>query len=201
VHYYLSAKRAVLEAGFGHEIVWQATRMPDSVTETEFLTEAAWVIMSSGLSERIVRSRFSMVAAAFFDFVSADKIAANANGCCASALAAFRHAGKIDAIAKCATHIAEQGYDSFYSNVLRDPLRELQAIPYIGPVTALHLAKNMGVVVCKPDRHLSRTAATFGMAVDTLCQAIASWVGDDVRVVDIVLWRYAVIRQARGSET
>jgi hypothetical protein len=199
IDFYLSAKRAVLDAGFGDEVVWQSLQKPAKVTETEFLTEAAWVILSSGMSERVVRSRFPMVAEAFRDFVSADEIVLNVEDCRERALADFRHEGKISGIATCAVQVAMEGYQTFYAKVAADPVATLQGIPYIGPISALHLAKNMGFAVCKPDRHLSRTASIFGMAVDALCESIALWVGDDVRVVDIVLWRYAVMNRARSD--
>lgn len=194
ISYYLTAKRAVLDAGFGYELVWQASRRPGSIDESEFLAEAAWVIMSAGLSERAVHASFDGVAASFLDFRSAQDIVQERAACCTNAMRHFRHPGKIDAIATCAQMVFEDGYSSFLQRVASDPLEVLDTIPYIGAVTARHLAKSIGFPVCKPDRHLVRTAKALGHSVESMCETIGLAVGDAVQVVDVVLWRYAVIR-------
>jgi hypothetical protein len=77
---------------------------------------------------------------------------------------------------------------------LRDPEPFLRSLPYIGPVTWRHLAKNLGAPVAKADRHLVRLAAATGRRdVDGMCAEISDWVGEPVAVVDIVLWRWAVL--------
>jgi len=38
----------------------------------------------------------------------------------------------------------------------------LQQLPFIGPVTAFHLAKNLGIEAVKPDRHLCRLSKLLG---------------------------------------
>lgn len=68
--------------------------------------------------------------------------------------------------------------------------------PYIGPITYFHLAKNIGVHVAKPDRHLSRLVKELNISsVQTLCSYIGERTGDTIPVVDIVLWRYATITE------
>ena len=72
----------------------------------------------------------------------------------------------------------------------RDSEGFLRALPYIGPVTWRHLAKNLGARVAKADRHLVRpAAATDRPNVDTLCDEIPGWLGKPVAVVDVVLRR------------
>jgi hypothetical protein len=201
VRYYLEAKRAILRAGYGPELVWQSSRRFHEVDETEFLTEAAWVIMSSGLSEHAVRSSFSGVAQAFREFASAAEIYRHRDRCCAEAMTHFAHHGKIQAIATCAQIVHALGYEQFAANLAEDPLAVLRGIPYLGDVTARHLAKNLGVLVCKPDRHLVRTAAALGHSVGGMCELIARSVGDAITVVDVVLWRYALLRRIRVAKT
>jgi hypothetical protein len=64
-------------------------------------------------------------------------------------------------------------------------------LPYVGPVTWRHLAKNLGAPVAKTDRHLVRLAAGRP-SVDVMCDEIGRWLGEPVAVVDIVLWRWSV---------
>jgi len=56
------------------------------------------------------------------------------------------------------------GFDVYKRAVLQDPVPTLRSFPYIGGVTAFHLAKNLGADLAKPDRHLSRLAAAQGFS-------------------------------------
>lgn len=67
----------------------------------------------------------------------------------------------------------------------------LGRLPYIGEITRYHLAKNFGVDVAKPDRHLVRIAAHFGETTHSLCARLARESGDRINTVDVVLWRAA----------
>jgi hypothetical protein len=70
----------------------------------------------------------------------------------------------------------------------------LQTLDFVGPITKYHLAKNIGLDVVKPDRHLMRLAkaAKFPSPTD-LCQSIADVTGDKISVIDLVLWRYSTL--------
>ena len=90
--------------------------------------------------------------------------------------------------------MADRPFDVLRERVLANPLAELQRFSYIGAITAFHLAKNIGVSIAKPDRHLTRLCNAAGFAqVGELCQCIASFVGDDISKVDTVLWRFATL--------
>src|SRR3954463_7925587 len=73
---YLNAKRLVLDAGFEAEIVWQENACWAPLTEHRFLSEAAWVVLSSGMRESVVRAVFPTIAAAFAGFATAGEAAA-----------------------------------------------------------------------------------------------------------------------------
>src|SRR2546423_15518408 len=87
---YLSAKRMVIDAGFEAEVAWQEDACLMPVTEERFLSEAAWVVLSSGMKERVIRGVFPSISTAFAEFVSAhDAALAAAEGGRAHALCAF----------------------------------------------------------------------------------------------------------------
>jgi hypothetical protein len=59
----------------------------------------------------------------------------------------------------------------------------------------MHLAKNLGLPVAKPDRHLVRIAGAAGYPnVDALCKDISEITQHPPSVVDVVLWRFATIQ-------
>jgi hypothetical protein len=191
---YESVKKILLQAGYGDEIEWQRTRKIDFICEESFLKEIAWVILSSGMRERVIRRVFPNISTAFFDWHSSEAIARNPERCRGGALARFNHSGKIDAIISVAQHVAQNGFDSFWDNLSKDLLQNLQNLPYLGPATSLHLLKNLGIPTSKPDRHLTRLAFLCGSpSPQELCTEIARFTQDDVHVVDVVLWRYATL--------
>jgi len=189
---YRQAKDIVLRAGFGQEISWQLSVNLSSITESDFLREHAWVTLSSGMRERVIRSLFEAVTVSFCYWESAKVIAENASRCRRLALMRFNNIRKIEAIIAAARSVSSRGFDSLKKALYQDPLATLQSLPYIGPVTCYHLAKNIGLQVAKPDRHLTRLADSVGYSdVQLFCKHISLESGDIIPVVDIVLWRFA----------
>jgi hypothetical protein len=193
---YVKAKLEVLASGYGFEIIRQKNLGIRELTEAGFLREGAWVILSSGLRESVVRKKFPDIARAFLDWASAHEIVWNRNHCVRSALIHFRHEGKIEAIAQSAQIVHEKGFENLREEIACDPITTLQQFPYIGPVTSFHFAKNIGLSFAKPDRHLCRLAQLSGYDEPSdLCGAISAYIGDPITVVDLVLWRFATLRQ------
>jgi hypothetical protein len=52
---YLTAKERVIEAGFADEIDWQEKVSLEDLDESTFLRESAWVVLSSGFRETVLR--------------------------------------------------------------------------------------------------------------------------------------------------
>jgi len=196
VEAFLTAHEMVVAAGFAAEIDWQEGQCLDVVSESEFLREAAWVILSAGMRETVVRNRFGKVTAAFLKWESAEAIVRRRDQCIRRALAAFGHPGKISAIGEVAVFVAEQGFDIWRDRLRFDGLNELQQLPFIGPITRYHLAKNLGLDVVKPDRHLVRMARAAGFdEPEAMCRVIAEVTGDRLGTVDVVLWRFATLER------
>lgn len=194
---YQAVWQVVVAAGFAHEIAWQDSLRFEDVTESDFLRENAWVVLCCGMREAIVRERFPAISESFLDWESADAIGEEQERCRCQALVCFNSPAKIDAIITTAAMVADEGFGRVKELVWGDPLSALQSLPFIGPVTSFHLAKNLGIPVAKPDRHLVRLAASVGYSnVQEFCQDISVIVGDPVPVVDTVLWRYATIEPA-----
>lgn len=191
---YNEIKGFVISQGFQSEIEWQASRHYEDLNESDLLRELAWVVLASGMKEKIIRVKFPAIAEAFSSFSSAKTIAENRDRCISDALKIFGHKGKIPAIAEGAIKIDREGFAHLKARILTNPIKILQEFGFIGPITAYHLAKNLGLPVAKPDRHLVRIAAKNGFAdVQRFCEYLSRLSGDSVPVVDIVLWRYATI--------
>lgn len=193
---YLDIRSDIIAAGYAHEIDWQDGVEFNGVTESQFLREAAWVVLSAGMSEVVVRRKFNELSPIFFEWESASEIIDSREECRRRALKVFNHRPKISAIVSIAEKIKKSGFDKIRDQIAIGGIDYLTTFNYVGPVTCYHLAKNIGLDVVKPDRHLERIALTLGFQSPTmLCQTISDFTGDKLSVVDIVLWRFATLNR------
>lgn len=195
VDQYLLAKGIIIEKGYAEEIDWQTCVSFTKLTEADFLREASWVILSAGMSETVIRKHFPAISSAFENWEGAAVIVKHRRMCESAALAVFSHVGKITAILRLAIRVFEHGFEYIKERIRLNGVNYLQTFDYIGPVTSFHLAKNIGLDVVKPDRHLVRLASALGfLSPAELCHTISAVTGERVSVVDLVLWRFATIR-------
>jgi|SRR5271166_3406306 len=185
------AEAYVTSSRFRNELEFQQHLRVDLTSESDFLRECAWVVLCSGFRETTVRRLFSHLSLCFCDWESASAIVRYENVCRSTALEVFAYPAKIDAILSTARIIAGRGYLSYREWFCVDPVLRLQELPFIGPVTAYHLAKNLGFDVAKPDRHLQRLAISLGFEdAHTLCAELSFVTGCSKALVDLILWRY-----------
>jgi len=193
---YLCIKKIVINEGYVEEIAWQTSLSLDNLNESTFLREIAWVILSSGMKERIIRRIFGDISRCFFYWSSSNDIVVHKEQCFNEAIKHFNNRSKILAIINAAEKLNDIGFAYFKMKLYDNPLEILQEFHYIGPITVYHLAKNIGLQVAKPDRHLVRISTAAGYPdVQTLCETISDQVGDSVPVVDLVLWRFATLNK------
>jgi len=191
---YQLAKTIVQQEGFQDEISWQSNLCFDNLDESSFLRETAWVILASGMREAIIRNRFEAISGCFFHWSSAQVITDYREKCELSALKIFNNRQKISAILNAAEQVKNIGFEALKEKIQSDPINFLQKFEYIGPVTVYHLAKNIGLPVAKPDRHLVRIALQENYYdVQSFCGEVSRLSGDPVPVVDIIFWRFATI--------
>jgi len=191
VRIYSKAARYCSRTGLDQEVQFQRDANFEIFTETDLLRESAWVILCSGFRESTVRRLFDYISLCFCDWESAKAIVDADPACRLAAIKGFGNSRKVDAIANVAFTIVQLGFDSMKWAIHSNPIDGLQRFPFIGKVTSYHLAKNLGLDVAKPDRHLVRLASRIGFeSAHELCESIARSVGESTRVVDLVLWRY-----------
>lgn len=164
-------EQAVRQAGYGEDIQWSETI--DQPTSPEQFAEAAiYVICNSGMAFTVAAS----IVEKCYEAVRAG----------AAVSAVFGHPGKAAAI----EHVW-YGRVALYAAYIDadDKLEFCQSLPWIGPVTKFHLAKDLGVDVAKPDVHLVRLARAEQTTVARMCARLARLTGYRIATVDTVLWR------------
>ena len=193
-HAYFFAKQYVIKKGYGEEIDWQDEINFNKVDESKFLHEIAWVILASGMNDKVVRNKFPLIKDVMYDFTSSELIQMNRNICYKKAIKIFNHPGKINAI----LYVAEYIYSHSFAYIKREieigQINFIQTFPYLGKATSYHLAKNIGINVAKPDRHLIRVSNCLGFnCPNELCNDISIFAKEKKSIIDIVIWRYATL--------
>lgn len=171
VNTFLEIRQKVINAGYGDEIVWQESLKPCN-NAWEFFAQYMWVVLSSGMKNQVAR----LIEARILKAWQEGKPTASA----------FKHEGKVKAIDD-----VRQRRIVCYAiwSGTEDKLTYLDTLPYIGGITKYHLAKNLGMDIVKPDRHLVRIAENEGTNSLALCEQLAKETGYRKATVDIILWR------------
>jgi len=172
--YYQDIKDKVLKAGFTDEIKW-ASEIKLCNDSTDFAFEAIWVICNSGMKYKIASQIYESILTAISSNTPIETV--------------FNHKGKVKAI-KYILEFRRTIFQTFLE--AEDKISYLETLPYIGKITKYHLARNLGLDVCKPDRHLERIATSFSTTPAQLCEKLSRETGDRIGVVDIVLWRASI---------
>lgn len=175
---YLELKARLAEAGFAEEFDWaEDVGAPESAEA--FVCEYVFVVCNSGMKATIARPIFERVW---------ERLQAGG-----SASDVFGHAGKCAGIDE--VWRDRDWWWSEFKRIEGHPqgmiLEWFQNLPWIGPITKFHLARNLGLDFCKPDRHLVRIAESGGETPEVMCRRIANETGDRIGAVDAVIWRAA----------
>jgi hypothetical protein len=194
LRYYYNAKQAVYSGGYFFEIYWQEKQDIELIDTKSFFSEYSWVVLSSGMRETVIRKKFNELTFIFNNWVSPQFISDNKYSIRKKALKAFNHPSKINALFFMAKYLCSVSIANEIGCILSEGVKYLEKFPYLGPATSLHFAKNLGLNVSKPDRHLVRISEKFGFDCPaTFCKKISKYTGEKESVVDIVLWRYATL--------
>lgn len=146
----------------------ECRRFPD-MTIHDFFMEYVYVVLNTGMKNQIAEKIFCEL-----------KETGDVN--------VVRHKGKQKAIRE-ATRNCRKWFEELKN--APDKLVYLESLPFIGPITKYHLARNLGLDYAKPDRHLVRLAQKFGCkSVQSMCEELAQISGLRIGTVDVVLWRY-----------
>jgi hypothetical protein len=189
---YKRIRAAVIAAGYAGDIEWSQNVKPPATAEI-FARETIFVICNSGMKWTVARPIFDRIWRVIQhcpQWLTQEEIEKTIKPL-------FGHKGKVRAIAFVWRY---RGKKFQYFNMAGDKLEYLESLPWIGPITKYHLAKNFGVDCAKPDRHLERIAAHYGKTVHDLCFSISHFHGDRIATVDVVLWRASALGIIKTKE-
>jgi len=194
--YYFHAKSFIYERGYFPEVYFQETVALETLNKSDFYREYAWVVLSSGMSEKVIKKIFLNISMIFNNWKNPQYIIQNRRKIKTKALKVFNNRLKISALLEMANYLCQKSCSNIINSIRLIGTNYLMNFKFLGPTTSLHLAKNLGINIAKPDRHLSRMANLFGYTCpNRFCEAISSVTGEKKSVIDIVLWRYATLNK------
>lgn len=173
---YASLAARLRLAGYGEELDWAAAIAPPGSAE-EFFWEYAHVVVNSGMKAQIAAGILARIRLA----LGAGKPVGSAYG----------HGAKARALETAREERATRFQAFQATGNDQERLAYLRTLPFLGPITVWHMAKNCGVACVKPDRHLVRIAAEYGRSPQELGAALQAATGDPLALIDTVLWRAA----------
>ena len=165
--------KKLVELGYQNEIDWSENLRPCANSES-FCQEYIWVVISSGMKNQVARKIYERIKTALSQGDAVSSV--------------FKHKGKAGAILRM-TLVKDEIFKMYQA--ADDKLVFLESLSCIGKITKYHLAKNLGIDICKPDRHLVRIAERFNTNCFELCAKLSKETGLRIATVDVVLWRAA----------
>jgi endonuclease III len=190
---YFDRAREFVEESYPEELEAIRSTKFEEVSSDFFFREYVWVVHATGFSAKAV-GRFMpklMVAYGMYDDLAEEEFEA--------AFERIRRVcnnrQKAKAVWKTARLMnsevgkyCQTGWEEFKQVRLSSP-EKLRELPYVGPVTCFHLARNIGLLECvKPDLHLVRMAEYWGFPdCVEMCKAVRP---EDMPlgVVDLIFW-------------
>lgn len=191
---YFMAKKYIIQKGFSDEIDWQEQVNFSSLNAKTFLKEYSWVVLASGMSDKVVSKVFPKIEAILCNWNNLEYIAKNYSFLEKCLLSIFNNKHKIKALLDTSLIVYSLGFETIKIQIQKKELIYLKTFKFIGDTTCYHLAKNIGLEFAKPDRHLLRISKEIGFdSPHTLCKIISDYISEKIQVVDLVLWRYATL--------
>lgn len=164
-------EEAIRVQGYSETIDWSETIAPPENAKA-FAEQAIYVICNSGMRVSVAEPIFRRCMEAL-----------NSGG---SVITVFGHPGKNLAI----DHIWQNRQSLFEQfNAAEEPIAFLETLPWIGPITRHHLAKNLGANEAKPDVHMERLARREQTTTAELCVRLSAETGYRAATIDTILWR------------
>lgn len=140
---YPSIRRAIAEQ-YAREVRFYEELDLDEIDESFLMREYCWVVLNSGFREKTVAKVFDYISLCFFDWESSDIILRHSDECISTALYGFCSYRKLNGLVAGIEKINREGVQRIRCEIKRRNWDFFYDMPYLGPVTVLHLARNCG---------------------------------------------------------
>jgi thermostable 8-oxoguanine DNA glycosylase len=190
VREYFGGARKFAETNYAETVNRISNTKFHEMWSKEFFTEYVWCVYVSGFRAKTVSKIFTEL---MLVYSSPNSPPEDHEYVKTRAMSLFANERKVDAVLKCKKMIGNEigtvGWETFREDRLSTP-ELLQELPFIGPITCYHLARNIGLLqYVKPDVHLSRMAQRWGYeSPQKMCDYLGQSYGLKPGIVDLILW-------------
>lgn len=178
--FFYNAYTSIIDCGYGSEIDYIDSINPiEKQDPYTFFLEYIWVVLNAGMKEQVARKIYERYMENFD-------------------ISTIRHPSK-----KRAIEGMMDNYHKKFAELMEsaNKIDYLESLPWVGPITKYHLARNTGIDTVKPDRHLVRLAEMFGFDNPlTMCKEIQKDNGTKLGTIDVILWRYCNLNPNYNSK-
>lgn len=210
IEFYKEAKQFCIEQGYQWEIELVYNRTWEQAQPDHFFAEYCFVVFNAGMKNQVAQKIYEKFMATMNMELHGSTMQDTADLRIKSLdVSVIGHKGKREAIRTAMSEYQRWFKElqditpkkqRFYEVLLLKTAHKrtinevrvayLETLPWIGKITKYHLARNLGIDVAKPDRHLVRLSEKFGFRdVHEMCEYISKNSDERVGVVDLVLWR------------
>jgi thermostable 8-oxoguanine DNA glycosylase len=159
----------------------------------DFLEEYVWVVYTAGFKEAIIEEKFPALRKAFKGF-KVEYVSKMSN--LSPVLEVFSNRRKARSVVQGAKMISGDWFVRLKRQNPKTAFGMLEELPYIGPITRNHLARNLGLVdVAKPDRWIMRLTSLSGFSNHKrMINHLSAKYGEKYGVIDLILWRFCAAK-------
>lgn len=192
------AAKIYCEDHYADELIWAKSISSQSfanLKSKQFLAEYCWVVFASGFKVSTIEAIFPQLKEAYKNF---DLEPLSRMRSIRPVLEIFNNERKAKAFLEGSKSIAREGFSNFKKRLRKEGIDMLEELPGIGPITKLHLAKNIGFVdEAKPDVWIVREADLCSSTPKELVEFLGEMYGLSNHVVDVILWRYGADKKLK----
>lgn len=171
--FFFRVKKDIVDLGYGYEILQVEYYLLNPCSNSNhFLREFIWVVLNAGLKNQVAERIYHKIVFAINNGYKIEDF--------------FNHLKKTEAIKFVLEH-KEELFNKYLN--AEDKLNFLESLPFIGPITKYHLARNLGIDLFKPDRHILRISKNLNQTPEILLNNISVETGERIGIIDVVLWR------------
>jgi len=174
IDFYAEAREFVVRAGYFWELETVQNRYFKDMDSAAFLEAYVFCVFNVGMKNQVAQIMFDRFCGSECDPKT------------------IGHPYKREAIRTALEKFPEWWGGLLNCSTDMERVEFLDTLPMIGAITKYHLARNLGMDVAKPDRHLVRLIKQFQFGnVQEMCKFVADVTDDRIGTVDVVLWRAA----------
>ncbi len=156
---------------------------PPVLNPSDFASEVIYVILASGFSQKTAKKKY-------FEIVKYLQTLGSNEVDLAVLLSIFNNKNKMSAIKKVWVNKKNLS-DSYYQ--LKDDksrMKFLLNLPFIGPITQNHIARNLGINTVKPDVWIMRLSEALGYKnYHQMFEEIHKSTDYPIGYIDVILWK------------